>query len=184
LPLFFSLEVIRPRAPEGVAQLLSSFPSVTFEWTMALEELASNSSDGLRIQVRFSFCRLQYQSFSCLNLQAGTILMLTAFVSVDAHYDVDSVGIRKLIGWETSVIKTSAAVNMLPLQLSDDFHVRLSVRIKDKSPSIQRKPEVSLRQIAIAVGGASFGFILLGLLLLRIFQQMYLPPGSYFHGCL
>ncbi len=105
--------------------------------------------------------------------------MLTAFVSVDAHYDVDSVGIRKLIGWESSVIKTSAAVHMLPQQLSDDFHLRLSVRFKNKSPSIQRKPEVSLRQIAIAVGGASFGYILLGLLLLRIFQQMCLPPGSF-----
>ena len=101
-------------------------------------------------------------------------MILTAFASVDAHYDVDSVGTRNLIGWKTSVIQTSAVVHKLPTQQSDDFHVRFSVRIHNMSPSVQRKPEVSLRQIAIAVGGASFGYILLGLLLLRIFQQMCL----------
>jgi hypothetical protein len=107
-------------------------------------------------------------------MQAGTYLMLSAFVSVDARYDVDSVGIRKLIGWDTTVLKTSAAVHKLPDNRCDDFYVRFNVRFQALSPSIQRKPEVSLRQIAIAVGGASFGYILLGLLFLRILQQMYM----------
>lgn len=107
-------------------------------------------------------------------MQAGTYLMLSAFVSVDARYDVNSVGIRKLIGWDTTVLKSSAAVHKLPDNRRDDFYVRFNVRFQALSPSIQRKPEVSLRQIAIAVGGASFGYVLLGLLFLRILQQMYM----------
>jgi hypothetical protein len=55
-------------------------------------------------------------------MQAGTYLMLSAFVSVDARYDVDSVGIRKLIGWDTTVLKTSAAVHKLPDNRCDDFY--------------------------------------------------------------
>jgi hypothetical protein len=98
--------------------------------------------------------------------------MLSTFVSIDARYNVDSIGIRTLIGWDASVIKTSASIHKLPDNRCEDFHVRFNLRIKNLSPSIQRKPEVSLRQIAIAVGGASLGYILLGLLLLRILQQM------------
>jgi hypothetical protein len=52
------------------------------------------------------------------------------------------------------------------------FHLRISVRFNNLSPTIERKPDLSLRQMAIAVGGASFGYVLLGLLLLRVFQQM------------
>ena len=105
--------------------------------------------------------------------------MLTAFVSVNARFDVDSVGIRRLVGWNATVFKTRAVVHKLPPRKSDDFHVRLSVRIHSVSPSVQKKPEVSLRQIAVAVSGASFGYILLGLLLLRIFQQMYLLSNLF-----
>jgi hypothetical protein len=110
---------------------------------------------------------------SHIHPQAGTSLTLNAFVSVVANFEVDSIGIRTLIGWETSVIKTSAFVHQLPPNQRDEFRVRFSVRVHNLSPSVEKKPEVSLRQIAIAVGGASFGYILLGLLLLRIIQQMY-----------
>jgi hypothetical protein len=98
--------------------------------------------------------------------------MLTALVSVDARYDVDSIGIQTLIGWDTSVLRTSATLHQLPDNRCEDFYVRFNLRVQSLSPSIQRKPEVSLRQIAVVVGGASFGYILLGLLLLRILQQM------------
>ena len=102
--------------------------------------------------------------------------MLTAFVSVNALYNIDSLGLRKLIGWDASVLKTSAVVQMLPLTERDNFYVRFGVRFHHLSPSVERKPEVSFRQITIAVCGASFGYILLGLLLLRVFQQMCLHP--------
>jgi hypothetical protein len=157
--------------------LLSSFPSVNFDWNSALEELASNVSGGLQIKVCFhAVCCFFSLSSSYLHTQAGTSLTLTAFVSVVANLEVDSIGIRTLIGWETSVIKTAAYVHQLPAHQRDEFRVRFSVRIHNLSPSVEKKLEVSLRQIAIAVGGASFGYILLGLLLLRIIQQMYLHP--------
>lgn len=104
--------------------------------------------------------------------QAGTCLKLSVFVSVVARFDVNSIGIQTLIGWDTSVIKTTASVHQIPDNRSEDFYVQFNLRIQSLAPSIQKKPEVSLRQIAIAVGGASFGYILLGLLLLRILQQM------------
>ncbi len=93
-------------------------------------------------------------------------------MSVNALYKNDAIGFRKLIGWDASVLKTSAVVQKLPLTQRDDFYVRFGVRFHHLSPSVERKPEVSFRQITIAVVGASFGYILLGLLLLRVFQQM------------